>query len=74
MPYIHSQGFTDHPRFDTIKETVQAVRKQVKIDVADCRRKFGSAVVNVFNNRVWTVQVDKNDHSPMWSRHSIHDE
>jgi hypothetical protein len=74
MPYIHSQGFMNHPQFGTVKEAVKAVREQVKIDVVDCRRKFGSAVVKVYNDRVWTVQATKEDMGPMWSRHNIHDE
>ena len=54
-------------------EAVAEIRKVVKQDAKDCRRKFGTAIVEVSKNTVWEVRPLKSKQGPLWSRYSIHE-
>jgi hypothetical protein len=69
---VKAQGYEPSGRMKRT-EAVAQIRKAVKQDAKDCRRKFGTAIVEVYKNTVWEVRPIKDKHGPLWSRYSIHE-
>lgn len=70
---IKAQGYEPGRQvFPTLKEAKKAVRMLVKSDVRDCRRHFGTAVTQMWDNGMWEVRPLKERNGPLWSRYSIH--
>ncbi len=70
---VKAQGYDAGPRIATRAEAIKTVRTLVKGDVCDCRRKFGTAIVEVWKNTVWEVKPLRGSQGPLWSRYSIHE-
>jgi hypothetical protein len=68
----HAQGHYGGPSFDTKAKAIKQIRSWVKQDARDCRRKFGTAIVENWKNTVWEVKPMRGSQGPMWSRYSIH--
>jgi hypothetical protein len=71
--YIKAQGYdVSGETFSSTKKASAEIKKAVAIDLVDCRRKFGTAVVRVWNNVMWEVRPVKDEQGPLWSRYTIH--
>lgn len=72
---MQAQGYGPGPYFNTKAEAIKAIRKFVAEDVKACRRQFGAAFVENWDNKVWEVRPVRY-RGPgyiMWSRYSLHD-
>ncbi len=74
MPYIiKSQGYDPSRPFLTKKEAVTLIKKAVKVDKRDCRRRFGTAVTQCWDNDMWEVRPLQDRQGPLWSRYTLHE-
>ena len=70
---IKAQGHDVGPSFDTKTQAIKQIRAFVKEDARDCRRKFGTAIVEKWKNDMWEVRPLKDRRGPLWSRYTIHE-
>lgn len=68
---IRAQGYDPLTVYPSIAAARRTIRQWVREDLGNCRRRFQSAVLKVYNKTIYTVQPGR--HSGwVWSSYTIH--